>query len=101
MLLHCIITSPSNFTSNNPDKKPILTEDSSLAAGARTLRTVAMLHLLALICALLPHSRGNDYYGEYVGDFKNRFTIMTLMMGSDKSFQIQYLVYSLSGSMGS
>ena len=54
------------------------------------MRTVAMLHLLALICALLPHSRGNDYYGEYVGDFKNRFAIMTLMMGSDKSFQIQY-----------
>ena len=34
-----------------------------------------MLHLLALICALLPHSRGNDYYGEYIGDFKNRLLI--------------------------
>lgn len=37
------------------------------------MTTAAMLHLLALICALLPHSRGNDYYGEYIGDFKNRF----------------------------
>ena len=50
-------------------------------AGARTLRTAAMLYLLPLlICALIPHSRANDYYGEYVGDFKNRFTIRTLLV---------------------
>ena len=50
-------------------------------AGARTLRTVAMLYLLPLIlCASLPQSRGNDYYGEYVGDFKNRFEVMTLLV---------------------
>ena len=40
-----------------------------------------MLHLLALICALLPHSRGNDYYGEYIGDFKNRLLIETFKDG--------------------
>ena len=61
-----------------------------------------MLYLLPLICALIPQSRGNDYYGEYVGDFKNRFQnhdIVLKRMGSDKRFQIQYF-YSFSGSMG-
>ena len=41
-----------------------------------------MLHVLFLLFAALPPCRANDYYGEFIGDFKNRLqktkTVLTL-----------------------
>ena len=33
---------------------------------------LTMLHVLFLLFAALPPARANDYYGEFIGDFKNR-----------------------------